>query len=160
PGAIDGIAGVDGGIRHAVLLALAVTGVVVASRFFWGEAITLMLRLFDRRAVQRTRRTTFRARTVTAWAGFRGAVSLAAALAIPTKTLSGGPFPDRNLIIFVVVFVILLTVIVQGITLPVIVRWAHLPEDVVYAQEVQLARCRGTQAALEALPRVAAELGV
>ena len=50
-----------------------------------------------------SRRVGFRQRFVTSWAGFRGAVSLAAALAVPLTTLSGAPFPDRNLIIFVVV---------------------------------------------------------
>ncbi|WAJ43200.1 Na+/H+ antiporter [Mycobacterium sp. Aquia_216] len=160
PGALHGIGDVDGGLRHAIWLSLAVAGVVVASRFFWGEATTLVLRVVDRREIQRSRRTTWRQRVVTAWAGFRGAVSLAAALAVPAHTLSGAPFPDRSLLIFVVVVVILLTVLVQGITLPAVVRWANMPEDVVYAEEVQLARCRGTQAALDALPAVAAQLGV
>jgi CPA1 family monovalent cation:H+ antiporter len=159
PGAIRGVNGVDGGIRHAVLLALAATGVVVASRFFWGEATTVLLRLLDRREVQRARRVTWRQRFVTAWAGFRGAVSLAAALAVPTKTLSGAPFPDRSMIIFVVVFVILVTVLVQGISLPAVVRWAKMPADATYCEELQLARSVGAKAALDALPVVAGELG-
>jgi len=159
PGAVRGIDHVDGGLRHAVVLALVVTGVVVVSRFFWGEATTLLLRVIDRRQVQRDRRVTWRQRMVTAWAGFRGAVSLAAALAIPLTTHDGRPFPDRSLIIFVVVVVILLTVIVQGITLPAVVRWARMPDDVTHAEELQLARTRGTQAALEALPAVANALG-
>ncbi|CQD16610.1 Na+/H+ antiporter [Mycobacterium lentiflavum] len=159
PGAVRGINGVDGGIRHALFIALAVTAVVILSRIFWGELTTLLLRLIDRRQAQRERRVPFRQRFVTAWAGFRGAVSLAAALAVPTATLSGAPFPDRSLLIFIVVVVILTTVLVQGITLPAIVRWARMPDDVEYANELQLARCRGTQAALEALPVVAAELG-
>jgi CPA1 family monovalent cation:H+ antiporter len=97
---------------------------------------------------------------VSNWAGFRGAVSLAAALAVPLTTHSGAPFPDRNLIIFVVSFVILTTVLVQGSTLPAIVRWARIPEDESHADELRLARCHGAQAALDALPLVAAEVGV
>ncbi len=159
PGAIRGVNGVDGGISHAVLLALAVTGVVIASRFFWGEATTVLLRLLDRREVQRDRRVTWRQRFVTAWAGFRGAVSLAAALAVPAKTLSGAPFPDRSMIIFVVVVVILITVLVQGISLPAVVRWAKMPQDATYCEELQLARSVGAKAALDALPMVAEELG-
>lgn len=119
-----------------------------------------MLRLVDRREVQRARRVDWRQRMVTAWAGFRGAVSLAAALAIPMTTNSGRPFPDRNLIVFVVVIVILITVIVQGTTLPAVVRWAQMPDDVAHAEELRLARTRGTQAALDALPAIADELGV
>ncbi|WP_118915400.1 Na+/H+ antiporter [Mycobacterium shigaense] len=159
PGAVRGTAGVDGGIRHAVFIALTVTGVIIVSRIFWGEATTLLLRLIDRREAQRERRVDWRQRFVTAWAGFRGAVSLAAALAVPATTLSGAPFPDRSLLIFVVIVVILVTVIVQGITLPAVVRWARMPEDVTFEQELQLARCRSSQAALEALPVVATELG-
>ena len=159
PSAVHGIDHVDGGIRHAVYLALSVTGVVVASRFFWGEATTWVLRIIDRREVQRTRRVTWRQRMVTAWAGFRGAVSLAAALAIPLHTHSGQPFPDRSMIVFVVVIAILLTVIVQGTSLPAVVRWAKMPDDVAHEEELRLARTRGTQAALDSLPAVASEVG-
>ncbi len=160
PGALRGIAQVEGGLRHAAFIAVAVTGVVIGSRIFWGEFTTMLLRLIDRREVQRSRRVSFRMRFVTVWAGFRGAVSLAAALAVPMTTLSGAPFPDRNLLVFVVVVVILVTVIIQGSTLPAVVRWARMPEDLARDEELQLARSRGTQAALTALPLVAGELGV
>jgi CPA1 family monovalent cation:H+ antiporter len=159
PSALHGISNADG-LRHAAYVALAVTGVVIVSRIFWEELTTLLIRVIDRRKAQRSRRVNWRQRFVTAWAGFRGAVSLAAALAVPTTTLSGAPFPDRNLIIFIVVFVILVTVLVQGISLPAVVRWARIPDDVAHEQEVQLARCRGTQAALNALPAVADEVGI
>jgi monovalent cation/hydrogen antiporter len=159
PHAVRGIARVDGGLGHAALLALAVTGVVVATRFVFSDLFTFFLRAVDRRAVQRTHRVPWRQRVVSRWAGFRGAVSLAAALAVPMTTRGGAPFPDRSLIIFVVCVVILVTVLVQGSTLPDIVRWARLPEDTSRADELQLARCRGTQAALEALPVVGSELG-
>lgn len=160
PGALHGISGVDGGLRHAAFIALAVTGVVIVSRIFWGELTVVLIRLIDRRDVQRTRRVSWRMRFVTAWAGFRGAVSLAAALAVPTATLSGAPFPDRSLLIFIVTFVILVTVLVQGSTLPAVVRWARMPDDLEYEKELQLARRRGVQAALEVLPEVADEVGI
>jgi Na+/H+ antiporter len=159
PGAVRGISGVDGGLRRAALLALAVIGVVIATRFAWMEITTVLIRAVDRRAVQRARRVDWRQRTVSSWAGFRGAVSLAAALAVPLTTRSGAPFPDRSLIIFVVSAVILVTVLVQGSTLPLVVRWARMPEDARHADELQLARTRSAEAALEALPRVAGELG-
>ena len=160
PGVLRGISHVDGGLRHAVYIALAVTGVVIASRIVWGEITTVLIRLIDRRQAQRERRVTWRQRFVTAWAGFRGAVSLAAAVAVPTTTLSGAPFPDRSLLIFIVIFVILVTVLVQGSTLPAVVRWAKMPDDVAYVQELELARTRGVQAALDALPTVADEVGI
>ncbi|MGD1278879.1 Na+/H+ antiporter [Mycobacterium seoulense] len=160
PGALHGIAGVDGGIRNALLIALAVTAVVILSRIFWGELTVLLIRLIDRREAQRERRVNWRQRFVTAWAGFRGAVSLAAALAVPATTLSGAPFPDRSLLIFIVVVVILVTVLVQGSTLPAVVRWAKMPEDLAHSEELQLARTRGARAALDALPAVADEVGI
>ncbi len=133
---------------------------MIASRIFWGEITTVLLRLIDRREVQRARRVSWRQRFVTAWAGFRGAVSLAAALAVPATTLSGAPFPDRSLLIFIVTVVILVTVLVQGSTLPAVVRWAQIPDDVSHDEELQLARTRGVQAALDALPVVANDVGL
>jgi CPA1 family monovalent cation:H+ antiporter len=160
PGAIRGIAGLDGGLRHATYLALAVTGAVIVTRFVCVEATTALGRAIDRSMRRQTRHVDFRQRCVTSWAGFRGAVSLAAALAVPLTTHSGAPFPDRNLIIFVVSVVILVTVLVQGSTLPAVVRWARMPEDVAHADELQLARTRAAEVALDALPQVADELGV
>lgn len=160
PGAMHGISNYGSGLGHAALLALAVTGVIIVSRIAWVELTTVLLRTVDRRAVQRTRRVNWRQRAVSSWAGFRGAVSLAAALAVPLTTHSGGPFPDRSLIIFVVSVVILVTVLVQGSTLPLVVRWAQMPDDVARADELQLARRRSAEAALDALPQVAGELGL
>ncbi len=160
PRALHGVANFSGGIRHASYIALAVTGVVIVTRILWGEGTTVLIRLIDRREAQRERRVSWRQRFVTTWAGFRGAVSLAAALAVPTTTLSGAPFPDRSLIIFIVTFVILVTVLVQGTTLPAVVRWAKVPDDVTHEEELQLARTRGAQAALDALPTVADEVGI
>jgi Na+/H+ antiporter len=62
------------------------------------------------------------ARLVAGWAGMRGAVSLAAALAIPSQVDGGGPFPQRDLIIFVTFSVIVLGLLVQGLTLPALIR--------------------------------------
>lgn len=89
PGAVRGIAHSDGGVGHAVLLTLAVAGVVITTRVAWVEITTVMIRALDRRAVQRSRRVGWRQRTVSSWSGFRGAVSLAAALAVPATTHSG-----------------------------------------------------------------------
>lgn len=161
PGAINHISEDDGGgLRHAFLLALAITGVVIVTRIIWVEAATLLGRLVDWMMKKPSQHVPFRQRCVTGWAGFRGAVSLAAALAVPLALPNGKPFPDRNLLIFVVVVVILVTVLVQGSTLPAVVRWARLPEDLTRADELQLARTRGAEAALEALPEINAEYGV
>jgi CPA1 family monovalent cation:H+ antiporter len=157
PGVVRGL---DSGAGHAVAVALTVTAVVVLTRLAWVHVTTWLIRTLDRRAVQRTRRASWRVRTASGWAGFRGAVSLAAALAVPATVGGGEPFPDRDLIVFTTCVVILLTIIVQGTTLPAVVRWAHLPEDTGRAEELRLARTRATEAALDALPAVAERLGV
>ena len=62
------------------------------------------------------------------WAGMRGVVSLAAALSIPVLLANGQPFPFRNLILFITFIVILVTLVIQGLTLPWLIRKLH-PED-------------------------------
>jgi NhaP-type Na+/H+ or K+/H+ antiporter len=93
-------------------------------------------------------------------AGFRGAVSLAAALAVPLTLSSGAPFPHRDLIIFVTTGVVVLTLVVQGLLLAPIVRWAQLPVDTGIAEELQLARVTTTEEALHSLQDLAETLGV
>jgi CPA1 family monovalent cation:H+ antiporter len=152
PGVVDDLE--DGKKLHALWVALVLTAVVVSTRLIWVHAMTGVIRTLDRRPSQLLRRATWRARTAIGWAGFRGAVSLAAALAVPTSV------PDRDLIVFTTVVVILLTIIVQGTTLPAVVRWARLPEDTARGEEIRLARTRASEAALDALPGIAARLGI
>ena len=64
---------------------------------------------------------------VAAWSGFRGAVSLAAALAIPMTTLSGVQVPHRDLVIFLTFTVIVVTLVGGGLTLPALIRRLHIP---------------------------------
>jgi Na+/H+ antiporter len=158
PRVVEGLDGTS--VGHAVGVALAVSGVVIGTRLLWIHTTPYVIRAVDRRAVQRTRRVGWRQRTVSGWAGFRGAVSLAAALAVPATLNDGAPFPDRDLIVFVTSVVILVTILVQGTTLPLVVRWARLPEDTGRAEELRLARTRASEAGFAALPGLAAELGV
>lgn len=142
---------------RALGIALAVTAVVILTRLLWVHASAMAIRAVDRRAVQRTRRVSWRVRTASGWAGFRGAVSLAAALAVPA-TAGGEAFTDRDLIIFVTSLVILATLLIQGPTLPAVVRWAGLVGDDARTAEVRRARLLTTQAGLRALPEVARDV--
>ncbi|MBT1689478.1 Na+/H+ antiporter [Dawidia soli] len=66
------------------------------------------------------------------WAGMRGVVSLASALSIPLLLDNGQAFPQRNMILFITFMVILITLVLQGLTLPAVIRWLQLPDrDVV-----------------------------
>lgn len=63
---------------------------------------------------------------VVGWTGMRGVVALAAAMSLPEKLANGDPFPQRNLIIFLTFSVILVTLVLQGLTLPALIRWLGL----------------------------------
>ena len=95
---------------------------------------------------------------MSAVAGFRGAVSLAAVLAVPHTLDSGAPFPGRDLIVLITCGVILLTLL-QALLLPSVVRFARLPVDTSVAEELQFADEYTLDAAIEALDTTASELG-
>jgi monovalent cation/hydrogen antiporter len=82
---------------------------------------------------------------VVAWAGMRGTVSLAAALALPAD------FPQRGLVLFVAFGVVLGTLVIQGLTLRPLMRWLGLEQDDAVEQETRLAREETTRAAAAAM---------
>jgi CPA1 family monovalent cation:H+ antiporter len=84
--------------------------------------ITALIRMLDRRESQRARRANWQSRVVGGWSGMRGAVSLAAALALPLTDNDGAPLPGRELILFITFVLILVTVVGQGLTLPWLIR--------------------------------------
>jgi hypothetical protein len=93
-----------------------------------------------------------------AWTGMRGAVSLAAALAIPLTTDLGEPFPQRPLIVFLAFSVILATLVVQGLSLPLVVRALGLTDDGSAAHEEEAnARVAAAEAALARLAELEPE---
>ncbi len=124
--------------------------VVIATRMVWMEIMTWLIRMLDRRPSQLARRGTWRGRIVGGWAGMRGAVSLAAALALPLD------FPARNELLFITFGVIFVTLVVQGLTLPAVIRWSGLHDDGADAREELLARRRATQAALDRIEELKA----
>jgi hypothetical protein len=94
---------------------------------------------------------------VVAWSGLRGAVSLAAALAIPFALPSGARFPDRDLIIFVTFTVILVTLVGGGLTLPSVVRRLRIVSGTEERDEMQLALIASAEAALARIDALTAE---
>ena len=91
------------------------------------------------------------------WSGMRGAVSLAAALALPLTTDAGQGFPERNLIIFLTFGVIFTTLVVQGLTLGPLIRVLDLDDGGQGEHEEAKARIRAAEAALERLDELALE---
>ena len=139
--------------QHRSVAELAVLGVLIAAttiltRLVWTHVITFVVRAIDRRPSQRARRSSWRARTVSAWCGLRGAVSLAAALALPAD------FPERDLLIFLALCVIWATLVGQGLTLPWLIRTLRVTDDGVSAREELHARKAATRAALVELQQL------
>jgi CPA1 family monovalent cation:H+ antiporter len=149
PGILDDISG--NSAADLVLWGGLVSAVVVGIRIAWVFTLPFVSRLLDRRESQRVRRMPADQRFVIGWAGMRGSVSLAAALAIPLHTDAGGPFPDRALIIFLAFAVILVTLVGQGLTLGPLIDRLGIEDDGEESHEDTLARRRVAEAALARL---------
>lgn len=91
------------------------------------------------------------------WAGPRGVVTLATALALPYETDAGAPFPERNLIIFLAFCVIVVTLVGQGLTLPALIRRLNFADDTTEEEERRLARRESAKAALAKIDEYAEE---
>ncbi|MEU1301831.1 Na+/H+ antiporter [Streptomyces shenzhenensis] len=108
---------------YAVLLFL----VVVAARFVWVYPATFLPRKLSARIREREQNPTWRGAMVTSWAGMRGVVSLAIAFSIPVTVHGGQPFPERNLILFLTFTTVIGTLVVQGLSLPPLIRLVDFP---------------------------------
>jgi CPA1 family monovalent cation:H+ antiporter len=137
--------------------AAIVSGVVIGVRLLWGFTVPYMVRGYDRLRGRTTDRTTPAVRLLSAWSGMRGGVSLAAALALPLETDAGGPFPAREVLIFVTFGVIFATLVIQGLTLPALIRLLRLEDDGVEDGEEVSARIAAADAALERLEELSSE---
>jgi monovalent cation/hydrogen antiporter len=91
---------------------------------------------------------------IVAWTGMRGVVSLAAALAVPQTLPDGSPFPGRDYIMFVTFCVILATLVVQGLSLPVLIRRLGVVDDGLLNIEERTARLKANEAALAYISEV------
>ncbi|MFL5679411.1 MAG: Na+/H+ antiporter [Chloroflexota bacterium] len=140
------------------LLAIAVSLTVIVARIVWVFPGTYIPRRLSEKIRTRepypTRRNVF----LVSWAGMRGVVSLAAALAIPV-TLQDGvtPFPERNLVIFLAFAVILATLVGQGLTLPLVIRKLGIVADGGRAHEEAHVRLAAAEAAVARIEELAKE---
>jgi monovalent cation/hydrogen antiporter len=116
-------------VPELVLYGALVSLAVILARFLWVFPATYVPRWLSRRIRQRDPSPPVRQVTVIAWTGMRGVISLAAALALPLTTAGGQPFPGRDLILFLTFCVILATLVVQGLSLPVLIRALGLEDD-------------------------------
>lgn len=143
PTILDALAGVPMGtlLWYAAIVSVA----VIAARFLW---------IFAMASVWRWE---WKSTTVLAWSGMRGAVSLAAALAVPLTTDAGSPFPNRELVIFLTFAVIVATLVVQGLTLPAVLALLGFEDDGLADKHDAKARIHAADAALARLDELLGE---
>jgi len=135
--------------------AAAVALTVIAARFLWvvpGTFLTAWMRR-EKRPIQNPGRASI----VLGWAGMRGAVSLAAALALPLTTDAGDAFPNRELIIFLTFGVIFASLVVQGLSFPALLKVLGVEDEGRADKEENKARIYATEAALARLEELADE---
>ncbi len=130
--------------------ALAVAGTLIVTRIVWVFPLSAVV---QRRSG--VRRPSWPVPAVVSWAGTRGVVPLAAALSIPLTSMSGAPLPQRDLILVLATAVIVVSLVVQGLTLEPLVRVAGIARPDSSRHEEIVARLRLAEAALARLDELA-----
>src|SRR5205085_4507813 len=115
-------------LQDILLTTALVAVIVIVARFAWVYPATYLPRLLSKRTRERDPAPSWQAVFVVAFTGVRGAVSLAAALALPLALPSGEAFPHRDMILFVAFCVIFITLVGLGLGLPPVARWLGVAE--------------------------------
>ncbi len=137
-------------IWHGVLISCA----AIIVRIAWVFTAANVPRLISASLGKRDPYQAWQNVAIVAWTGMRGVVSLAAALAVPLTLSSGSSFPGRDYIVFITFCVILATLVVQGLSLPVLIRWLGAADDGIANVEERTARLKANEAALAYLAEV------
>jgi len=152
---LDALSGRSAG--RLVADAAIATATVAAIRIAWVFPFMYLPKVISGRTAGLEGSGHWRGPAAVSWMGMRGAVSLAAALALPLTTDAGRPFPARSLIVFLTFAVILGTLVVQGLTLPALIRLLRLEDDGLEAKEEAKARIFAADAAIARLDELAGE---
>ena len=139
---------------HAVVVWAAVNLVRIAWVFPGANLRALLFRKVREREGMPNPREVF----IVGWAGLRGSVTMAAALSIPLVIGNATPFPGRDLLVFLAATTILLTLLVNGLTLPMIIRFLGVQGDGLAAREQRAARIALAQAGSSALRQALSRL--
>ena len=116
---------VGASIVYAVIISL----ITIALRIIWVFPGAYLPRLLSKKTRTKEPRPSWQSVFIVAWSGMRGVVSLASALSVPLVLSKGNAFPHRNLILFIAFVVILFTLVLQGISLPAVIRLLKLKDD-------------------------------
>ncbi|QDW24988.1 Na+/H+ antiporter [Pedobacter sp. KBS0701] len=137
-------------IRYSAIICLVLILVRLASTY----GALYFTRFISRYITTADPNPSWKAPLLFGWAGMRGVVSLAAALSIPVALKSGEAFPQRNLILFITFSVILVTLVLQGLTLPALIKWVDMPDPdytVSFEQQKQMVRKKLSMLSLKIL---------
>src|SRR5215218_2890769 len=147
PAILDGLG--EYSAREVLLYAALVYATLIAARFVWFLIVPSLSPVLDRLLRNRYLQSSWQERLLMGWSGMRGAVSLAAALAIPMTVSGGDAFPGRDLILFLTFSAILATLVLQGLTLAPLISRLRLKGDEEAVTRAELkARLEGAHAAL------------
>lgn len=138
---------------------LWIVGTVILLRLAWVFPAAYLPVFFLRKTHHRENYPSWRSVLIIGWTGMRGAVSLAAALAIPYTLHNGEAFPHRKLIILLTFSVIFITMVVQGLSLPKLIRRIKLKEDTSLKDEELLARAAAAQSSIAHLNTLTQQSG-
>jgi Na+/H+ antiporter len=140
-----------------VAFAALVSAAVIGIRIVWVLASAYVPRYFSARLRKRDPAPIWQHLVIVAWSGMRGVDSLTVALALPFITADGKPFPHRPLVVFLAFSVILVTLLLQGLTLPLLIRLLGLRDDGIARREESEGRHAAARAALQRLEELANE---
>jgi CPA1 family monovalent cation:H+ antiporter len=126
-------------------------------RLIWVPIITVLPRMLSRRLRQRDPIPPWRAVFLVAWTSMRGIVSMATALALPLAVANGAPFPYRTEIVIITMCVIVMTLVVQGLTLAPIIRRFNFTPEKTHHTEARVARLEAARRGAEALEDISRE---
>lgn len=149
--------------RHLPTLiasAVAVSLAVILTRILWVGVTTYLPPMLSPCKFQPEKTPPWQNIAVVAWSGARGGVSLASALALPLLGENGQPFPQRDMILFLTFCVIFATLVLQGLSLPPLIRRLNIKDDGRTLQEELQARLSATQGAIQHLDTLAPDSGV
>lgn len=146
-----------GELGPLILIGALVSVTAIVVRLLWVPVAAWAPRLVSPRLRARDPMPPWSYLFIIGWTGMRGIVSLASALALPLATAAGTPFPFRAEIILIAFMVILVTLVLQGLSLPPLIRALNIPEDRGFEREERQAREHAASAALARLDEMASE---
>ena len=136
-------------LSEAITYGLAISVLIMIVRMIWIFPATYLPRFLSRRIRQKESIPHWKAVVLAGWSGMRGVVSLAAALALPLTLPDGTAIPFRNMILFITFCVILMTLVVQGLTLPVLIKLFKIPDPDNLEEEERKLKLHLTYSAIE-----------